>query len=120
MSVSDLRDLDQARLFVVQGVRLQQVVPASPASVGLALEWALEIAAEGQPLPPVGFVADLGHILLGLDRDTRAQREVVSLPSLPAGLLRSYEDLVLGKVFADWTIERAGDAVRCYQGRDRS
>jgi hypothetical protein len=31
-----------------------------------------------------------------------------------------YEDLVLGKLYTDWTVERAGDAVRRYQGRDRA
>src|SRR5437764_863491 len=41
------------------------------------------------------------------------------VPGLPGGLARSYEDLVLGKIYADATVERAGDAVRRYQGRDR-
>jgi hypothetical protein len=32
---------------------------------------------------------------------------------------RTYEDHVLGKLYADWRFERAGDALRKYQGRDR-
>jgi hypothetical protein len=61
----------------------------------------------------------VGHVLLDTDRDDRVRRDVAGQPGLPGGLARTYEDLVLGKVFADWTIERAGDAVRRYQGRDR-
>jgi hypothetical protein len=118
MSVTELRDLDQARLFVVQGARLQQVVPPSPASVRRALEWAREIASGGQPLPPVGFVADLGHSAFG--PDLGARRESPRGTGLPPQLARAYEDQVLGKAYADSTFERAGDALRRYQGRDRA
>ena len=31
---------------------------------------------------------------------------------LPSSLLRTYEDHVLGKLYADWTFSRAGDALR--------
>jgi hypothetical protein len=120
MTVSYLRDLDQARLFVVQGLRLQQVVPASPASVGRALEWALEVASGDHPLPPVGFVADLGHSAFGLDQGARRDRHASPGAGLPPQLARAYEDQVLGKAYADPTFERAGDALRRYQGRDRA
>ena len=43
-----------------------------------------------------------------------------NLPGLPQGLIRTYEDYVLGKVYSDWTFARASDAVRRYQGRDRA
>src|SRR4051794_5030494 len=119
MTPHELRDLDAARQFVAQGLWLQRVVPPAAAGVRPALEWALEVAAGGQPLPPVGFVADLGHVLLGSDRGARP-RDAAGQPGLPGGLARTYEDLVLGKVYADWTVERAGDALRRYQGRDRA
>src|SRR5205823_10704449 len=118
MTTHELRDLDAARQFVVQGLWLQRVAPPAAAGVRPALEWALEVAAGGQPLPPVGFVADLGHVLLDADGDVRHRRDSPGLPGLPGGLARTYEDLVLGKVFADWTVERAGDAVRRFQGRN--
>src|SRR4051794_36271504 len=120
MNPHELRDLDAARQFVVQGLWLQRVTPPAAAGVRPALAWALEVAAGGQPLPPVGFVADLGHVLLGSDRDARPHRDAAGQPGLPGGLARTYEDLVLGKVYADWTVERAGDALRRYQGRDRA
>src|SRR5262249_9571710 len=40
-------------------------------------------------------------------------------PGLPPGLTRTYEDYVLGKLYADWTFARAGDALRRYQGENQ-
>jgi hypothetical protein len=120
MNTRELRDPDQARCYLLHGLWLQRVVPPAAATVAPALQWALEIAAAGHPLPPVGFVADLGHTAFGLDRGERPGPEAGPGPLLPAGLARTYEDYVLGKVYADWTFERAGDALRRYQGRDRA
>src|SRR5262249_1767448 len=113
-----LRDLDDARRFVLQGLCLQRVMP--PATFKQPLEWALELASEGHPLPPVCLVADVGHAALGLDAEPRGGREPQAVPGGPTGLLRMYEDHVLGKVYADWTFARAGDALRRYQGRDQA
>jgi hypothetical protein len=44
----------------------------------------------------------------------------VQLAGWPTSLIRTYEDYVLGKLFADTAFERAGDALRPYQGRDRA
>lgn len=118
MAVVELRDLDEARRYVLQGLWLQRVVrPAGP-RVKPVLEWALEILSNGHPLPPVGFVADLGHVAFG--HDPSAAKEPPHVPHWPAALARSYEDHLLGKVYADWTFERAADALRRYQGRDRA
>jgi hypothetical protein len=119
MTLVELRDLDAARRFVVEGLWLQRVVLPTGVGVRPALEWALAVAAYGQPLPPVGFVADLGHLLLGTDRESRDRPSQATTSVWPAGLARTYEDLVLGKLMADRTFERAADAVRRYQGRDR-
>jgi hypothetical protein len=116
----ELRDPNDARNFVVQGLLLQQFLPASAATVRLILEWAFEIAAEGQPLPPIGFLADLGHAGLGKEYRQRAAGERLVIPGLAPGLVRAYEDHVLGKVIADATFERAADALRRYQGRDQA
>jgi hypothetical protein len=120
MNVHEIRDPDAARRFLVQGIWLQQVVAPAADNIRSALEWSLAIAAGGQPLPPVGFVADLGHILLGSDRERAGRNPRGNVPGLPAGLARTYEDLVLGKLFIDRGIERAGDVVRRYEGRDRA
>jgi len=120
MNVVILRDADEAQRFLLQGLWLQRTVPPVGSTVKHILEWTLEIAAGGQPLPPIGVVADLGHAAYGADRDARAPREHLALPGLPPALMRTYEDHVLGKVYADWTFERASDAMRRFQGRDRA
>lgn len=120
MNVVILRDPDEAQRFLVQGLWLQRAVPPAAGTVRHTLEWALEVAAGGQPLPPVGVVADLGHAAFGADRDARTSREPVTIPGLPPALMRTYEDHVLGKVYADWSFERASDAMRRFQGRDRA
>jgi hypothetical protein len=119
MEPVELRDLDAARSYVLQGLWLQRVVRPAAALVRPALEWALEIASAGNPLPPIGFVADLGNVVYGLDRGRQA-KEHVEVPGWPHTLARSYEDHVLGKIYADWTFERATDALRRYTGRDRA
>src|SRR6516164_5917778 len=118
-TIYELRDLDEARQFLAQGLWLQRVRAPSAALVRPALRWALEIASAGQPLPPVGFVGDLGHAALGADWEAKSGREVVQVPGLPPGLTRTYEDYVLGKLYADWTFARAGDALRRFQGEEQ-
>jgi len=120
MNVVILRDPDEAQRFLLQGLWLQRAVPPTAATVRHVLEWTLEIAGGGQPLPPIGVVADLGHAAFGADRDTRVAREPVAIHGLPPALMRTYEDHVLGKVYADWSFERASDAMRRFQGRDRA
>src|SRR4051812_31749156 len=111
MNSYELRDPEAARLFLIQGLWWQRVVAPSAATVRPALEWALELASQGHPLPPPGVVADLGHVAFGSDWDARG-RNTLTIPSLPMQLLRTYEDHVLGKVYADWSFARASDAMR--------
>src|SRR5262249_3238220 len=99
----------------------QRARPPAAVTVRPVLEWALEISAAGHPLPPLGFVGDVGHLTFDSDWDLRPGREPLVLPGLPAGLLRAYEDHVLGKLFADWSLARASDALRRYRpGRDQA
>jgi hypothetical protein len=120
MDIYELRDSEDARRFVLQGLWCQRAVPPTAATVKPALEWAAEAASEGMPLPPIGFLADLGHVAFGLDLDSRQTRNAVVVPSIPINLLRTYEDHVLGKLYADWTFTEASDALRRYQGRDQA
>src|SRR6266511_2270759 len=107
-----LRKSDDARQFLLQGLCLQRVLPRT--TFKEPLEWALELAAAGQPLPPLCLVADLGHLALGLDAAAHDGRDALAIPGVPNELVRRYEDHVLGKVSADWTFARAGDALRRY------
>jgi hypothetical protein len=117
--IYELRDLDEARLFLAEGLWLQRVRTPTAAMVRPALRWALEVASAGHPLPPVGFLADLGHAALGADWEAKSGREAVQVHGLPPGLMRTYEDYVLGKLYADWTFARASDVLRRFQGEDR-
>ena len=120
MEIHELRDLDRARRFVVEGLWLQRAVKPAAATVRAALEWAMEVASGGHPLPPIGFIADVGHVALGADAEHR-HKETQPVPGWSPTLARTYEDHVLGKLYADWTFERAGDALRRYaEGKERT
>src|SRR2546421_391995 len=73
----------------------------------------------GEPLPPLGLVADVGVEIFDLARgQPRAQP---TSAALPATLARNYEDHVLGKIYGDWSFERAKDALKLYPpGRERT
>lgn len=118
MANIELRDLEQARSFLIEGLWWQRIVPPDASQVAGVLEWAKEIAVSGQPLPPIGFVADVGNAACRID--SGASKTMRSEAALPPTLLRSYEDHVLGKFYADWTFARSGDMLRRWQGRDRA
>lgn len=116
-----LRDSTDARQFLTQGLWWQRVLPPSASTVRSILTWVKEIASSGQPLPPPGFVADLGHVTFGEDWEMRSGREQMAVPNLPMNLVRTYEDHVLGKIYADFTFSRASDALKQYsRGRDQA
>jgi hypothetical protein len=117
----ELRDLDSGRSFLCQGLWLQRARSPVAATVRPILEWALEIAAAGHPLPPAGFIADVGHLAFAADWEARPRPDAIAPPGLPPGLLRTYEDHVLAKLYGDWTFARAADALRRYNtGRDQA
>jgi hypothetical protein len=118
MDPIEVRDLDVARRYVLEGLWLQRAVKPAAASIRAILEWAMEVASSGNPLPPIGFIADVGHVALGADAEHRL-KDSLHVPGWPPNLARTYEDHVLGKLYSDWMFERAGDALRKYQGKDR-
>ncbi|WP_020471163.1 hypothetical protein [Zavarzinella formosa] len=120
MSVVLLREAETATDFLLQGLWFQRAMPPHGSAIRTVLEWTLEIAAGGQPLLPTGMIADLGHIAYGSQTEFKYQKDAVAVPGVAPGLLRTYEDHVLGKFYADWTVERASDAMRRFQGRDRA
>ncbi len=118
MSIHEIHDAAEARRFLAQGLWLQRLAAPSAARVGLALRWALEAGSGGEPIPPVGIVADIGHLVLGTESGA-AGRTMPDVPGWPPGLARRYEDLLLGKLDSDGSIARASDALARYRGRDR-
>jgi hypothetical protein len=119
MNVTELRDLDEARAFLVQGLWLQRLTVPGQETTAQVLNWAMEIVSSDHWLPPLGFLGDLGQSLLATQAGPRSGA-LPSVPGFPPGLIRAYEDYVLGKLAADFTLERAGDALRRYQGRDQA
>ena len=77
----------------------------------------LELAEGGEPIPPIGFVADVGCLVAGARRDPFV-RNVVDVPGWPAGLAERYDDFVLGKLDTDPSAVRASEALARYKGRD--
>jgi hypothetical protein len=121
MQLRELRDAEAATAYLLQGLWLQRVRQPGAEVVRLVLEWSLEVVAAGQPLPPVGFVADIGSLALGADTEGPSRRAAVAIPGISSGLVRAYEDHVLGKLYADWTFTRAADALHRYAvGRDQA
>lgn len=118
MKLLELRELEDVRAFVTQGLWLQRVTPPAADRVRQPIEWMLELAAGGQGVGPAGFLSDLGHCLMGTPPTVTATP--LAIPGFPPALARAYDDYALGKILCDFTLERAADALRRYQGRDKA
>ena len=117
MTIHELRDTNEVRTLLLQALWLQRVGQVASASVNDALEWGLEIVAAGEPMPPLGFVADVGYLIFGVDESTSQRREPVDIPDWPAAEFAIYDDHVLGKLYADSSFDRATEAVARYGSR---
>src|SRR5580704_5063738 len=117
--MTELRDLDVAKRYIVEGLCLQRAVQPTALTIRPALEWAMEVVSGGHPLAPIGFIADVGHIAFGAESEHR-NKELLPLPGWPPELARTYEDHILGKLYSDWMFERAADALRKFSGKDRT
>lgn len=118
----ELRDPDSVRAYLLTSLWLQRVLEPRSENVATILGWAHAWTSEGDPLPPLGLVADIAHLALGLDagEDTSRRGEWSTRLGIDPGLIRSYDDSVLGKLYADWSFQRAADALGRYQGDDRT
>ena len=114
----ELRDLDDARRYVLQGLWLGRVARPQAATVAPVLGGVNAIVGNGDPLPPVGFVADLGHIAFGLEAG--AAKDHATIPGWSPALADNYHHHVLGKFYADANFERASYAILRYEGKDRA
>jgi hypothetical protein len=116
MGTIELRDREAARAFLLQGLLLSCLSPP-PEGWHDTLALAEEVAG-AHPLPSLGFLTDLSHVLFAgpLARESRTASQEAYFPVVR----RVYEDYVVGKLHADVSIERAGDALRRYRGRDRN
>jgi hypothetical protein len=118
MAPIELRDPDLAQAFLLQSLWMQRTVAPNPVDVKRSLEWAMEIVSDGDALPPLGFIADVGRLTF-TEPDSESER--VAVPNVSASLLRGYEDYVLGKFYADASFERGADGLAKYSDpKDRA
>jgi hypothetical protein len=64
-NVIEIRNAAAARRFVAQSMWLQRAAVPAAETVAVALECAIAISSSGEPLPPVGFIADVATLVLG-------------------------------------------------------
>ena len=112
----EIRDSDQAQQYVLQGLLCARVVQVTSSNISSMLHWCLRIAADGLPMPPAGFVADVFQ-LASNHLPTRLELDI---PGFAATKLRRYEDYVLGKLDADSSFERGSEAIARYKDDDRT
>lgn len=111
MKIVELRDLEEAKRFVVESLHFARAVPLTAKQAKDALQLALVIASQSEPLLPLGFLSDFSFAIFWAHE--RGQKtELPAVLGWPAISSRAYEDFVLGKITADWSIERAADALR--------
>ncbi len=114
----ELRDSEQTRQYVLAGLWLSRTHAPAAATVPALFEWLLLLAGEGLPVPPIGFLADLGFLALGT-REAPPPLPARDVPGVDPGLLRRYEDYCLGKLYGDLSFERGADAILRYEVADR-
>jgi len=115
--IVELRDSDEVRRYVLQGLRLRQPGSNPNDDITTALRWLLELANADDVIPPACFVADVGRLINAKDGSFTRQRVA---NALPADLTRAYEDYVLGKLYADATFERGSASVCRYTAKDQA
>ena len=113
--IVELRDSDDVRRYILQGLRLRRFGSGADEDFGPAMRWLLELANADEVIPPACFISDVGWLTNAMaDSDTRSAAD-----SLQPDLLRAYEDYVLGKLYADATFERGSTAVCRYADKDQ-
>ena len=117
-AVLEIRDPQLAKDYLLETWAISRADKLNSLRLTEALRVALELASEGQPVPPLGFLGDLLHAL-GAGTLLESQEPAWSAPAIEPGLTRRYEDYVLGKFAADLSLERAADELKRYEKRDR-
>ena len=117
--VIEITDAAPARQFLLETWGLARGDKLTAHRLRDALRVALELANDGQPVVPLGFISDLNVALSGFEATQPTDdNEVWSTPVADASLVRRYEDYVLGKFAADMSLERGADELRKYKDRD--
>ncbi|MEE2937003.1 MAG: hypothetical protein VYA84_13545 [Planctomycetota bacterium] len=107
-----------ARSHLLQGLLVSRIAPMTSGRLTQTLRWAKELAGQGNALPPLGFIVDIGGMLTS-HRDVVFATRLPVVSGLEHTLSRRYEDYVLGKFATDQARLRAADLLLNYQGRER-
>jgi hypothetical protein len=105
-------DVVLQRRLLLESLYFRRIPPLEPQSITPACAWLTELAGTGRGVPPLGFIADIGNLMLALD-----ENNVVKTPAYTAEILTRYESVVLEQLYADWSFARASAAARRYEGR---
>lgn len=116
-ATGEIRDSQLARAIVLASLGATRLAQSGSATWHQGVRVALEVASHGAPLLPVGFLADLTHVMTAPVEELPAATALGA--STQAAQVQRYEDYVLGKLFADSSLERAASAVLRYQGREQ-
>ncbi len=116
-AAGEIRDSQLAKALVLESLATTRLALRGSAAWQQGVRAALEVASHGAPLLPVGFMADLAHVITSPPEELPATT-FLGLQTLPSWIQR-YEDYVLGKLFADGSLERAAAAVLRYRGREQ-
>ena len=115
----EITDALRARQFLLETWGLARGDTLTAHRLRDAMRVALELASDGEPVVPLGFISDLVVALRGFESSEPAdENDVWTTPVVDASLVRRYEDYVLGKFAADMSLERAADELRKYKERD--
>lgn len=110
----EINGADESLHYALRSALLMRANEPTLAMVREALELTRELCSEGAPATPLGFLTDVVAIARGEDASPTLD------PHRPGGksLWRRYDDYVLGRLYGDRLLQRGGDALAAYQGRD--
>ena len=114
MSPLQIRDPVAARDWLAAGLALVRVGSPGPPAIRQGTPWLRAMADTSLSLPPAGVLVDLGRLLT--QPNARVEHRSVGVLDK---LLRSYEDIVIGRVAIDALRESASDAIHALPPRLR-
>ena len=105
------RQYEWASRYLCESFWFQRYGQPQAQHVPDVLRWAHALSEEGLGVPSLGMLADIGHLAVRHVASERSAASTCDPRRLPSGLLRRYEDYVLGRLWSDRDFERAVAAV---------
>ena len=106
----EIREREATERRLIGGLALMRLASPTTDELGPVTGWLLAALDDLAWLPPVGVVADVGHLVADCRSATVPSLAAVGSPRLRAAL-RAYEDEWLGRLAADARIDAARDAI---------